>query len=264
MPLIDPEFFAFMARENRVPSVDDTPRPWTYKGWLLYYVQLAHMFSIGGIPDRWGYLGRTIKAGHLLSEPIPKIKFHNDPKTYAQIKRWVDIVRASHGCSSALSTFCEWLGWALGVNERAPNLDGRVLERLYREVTIEPLLLHPYDYLGNLAMENNYGKAGGFFPTPQEIADAMVLMTMADDNSNGIDIRTQTVCDPCVGTGRMLLSASNYSLRLYGQDISGFVLLIANINFALYAPWAVAPLPESFFSTESASFEPVLEEAAVV
>lgn len=42
----------------------------------------------------------------------------------------------------------------------------------------------------------------------------------------------------------MLLHASNYSMRLYGQDKDGLVVDIAKINMAIYAPWGVCPLPE--------------------
>jgi tRNA G10 N-methylase Trm11 len=40
----------------------------------------------------------------------------------------------------------------------------------------------------------------------------VMIMTEAD--------KTKKVADPCVGTGIFLLHVSNFSLRLYGQDIS--------------------------------------------
>lgn len=64
-------------------------------------------------------------------------------------------------------------------------------------------------------------------------------MQMADAG----DARRLSVCDPCLGTGRMLLHASNHSLFLFGQDIDAFVLRIALFNGAMYAPWMVRPLP---------------------
>jgi hypothetical protein len=57
------------------------------------------------------------------------------------------------------------------------------------------------------------------------------------------DAREKPVCDPCVGTGRMLLAASNYSYRLYGCDIDGTVIKATLINGYLYAPWLVKPFP---------------------
>ena len=55
--------------------------------------------------------------------------------------------------------------------------------------------------------------------------------------------RDQTVCDPALGTGRMLLTASNYSYRLYGMDINQTVIKASLINGYLYAPWMVKPFP---------------------
>lgn len=46
----------------------------------------------------------------------------------------------------------------------------------------------------------------------------------------------------------MLLYGSNFSLRLFGQDIDPLVVKIACINGALYAPWLAFPLPERLFT----------------
>lgn len=58
----------------------------------------------------------------------------------------------------------------------------------------------------------------------------------------GKDCRRESVCDPCVGTGRMLLHASNHSLRLYGLDIDATLCKATLVNGYLYAPWMVRPL----------------------
>lgn len=58
---------------------------------------------------------------------------------------------------------------------------------------------------------------------------------------------TVSVHDPCVGTGRTLLSASNWSLRLSGQDLDGTVLKGCRINLWLYAPWGMFPLPDECY-----------------
>ena len=46
-----------------------------------------------------------------------------------------------------------------------------------------------------------------------------------------------SVCDPCCGAGVMLLYASNYSLNLYGVDISLLLTKIAQVNAFIYVPW---------------------------
>jgi hypothetical protein len=82
----------------------------------------------------------------------------------------------------------------------------------------------------------------GFYPTPMSVVTLMEKMTFVPG-----DQRCQTVNDPCVGTGRMLLAASNRSLRLSGQDIQRRCVLATFINGALYAPWLSFPLPAHLF-----------------
>ena len=77
-------------------------------------------------------------------------------------------------------------------------------------------------------------------------------MTLGDG-----DARTKTVMDPCVGTGRMLLAASNHSYRLYGCDINPTVIKATLINGFLYAPWLVRPFP----FLDAALTDPDLSEA---
>lgn len=76
----------------------------------------------------------------------------------------------------------------------------------------------------------------------------MTQLTMSQED----DLRSKKVSDPALGTGRMLLHASNYSLRLYGMDIDPLVVKISKINGALYAPWMSFPLPASFFGNDVA------------
>jgi hypothetical protein len=68
------------------------------------------------------------------------------------------------------------------------------------------------------------------------------------------DHRLDHVLDPCVGTGRMLLYASNHSLLLAGQDINFVCVRACLVNFYLYAPWGALPL--SFFESEEISAIP--------
>jgi type I restriction-modification system DNA methylase subunit len=50
------------------------------------------------------------------------------------------------------------------------------------------------------------------------IAIAMLMVEMLFCHSER-DSRTETVADPCAGTGRLLLLASNHSVSLYAQDV---------------------------------------------
>lgn len=112
----------------------------------------------------------------------------------------------------------DWLLFAFGhpghkEEPTEPSSAEGASDRLYQVLNLEKLLAYPYDFFGDLLAENQHGLHAGFFPT-MSVIEAMVCMTIADD-----DARTKTVCDPSVGTGRMLLVASNYSYRLYGHDI---------------------------------------------
>src|SRR5262249_8015129 len=144
-------------------------------------------------------------------------------------------------------TLLDWLGWALSLHHEQPQLTEQVQEKLYREVNVGPLLATPYDYLGEcVAMGKAKGwNPTGFFPTPHSVVQLMVRMTMTDVGKDGRDPRTYRVCDPCVGSGRMLLHASNMTISLWGQDIDPLAIAMCKINGALYAPWLAFPLPDS-------------------
>ena len=48
-----------------------------------------------------------------------------------------------------------------------------------------------------------------------------------------------SVCDPCVGSGRLLMAASGFSLHLYGMDIDFTILQVCKTNMWMYVPWGV-------------------------
>jgi len=235
----------FLQAEGRLPKLGDPEPPWFFKGWALPYVQQIHA-THPDVPDRWGYLLRTREAGPLLAEPIPPIHFGPpDPKVAGMLDQWTRTVGWDMGGWSDFRVLIEWLCWSLGLSTELPDLKPETHEKLYRTVNLGPLLAAPRDYLGTWVSERKAAgwNPSGFYPTSHEVCELMVAMTMHDHEQEGRDTRTLSVCDPCVGTGRMLLHASNLSLNLYGQDIDPLVCAITKINGALYAPWIVCPLP---------------------
>jgi hypothetical protein len=255
--------YDFLAEHGRLPRAGDTPPPWRYHGWLLLYVQGIH--AQGHCGDRWGYYLRTLAAGKLLDEPIPQIEFGApDPRVEGQLHEWARLVGQDLGGWSDFRVLLEWLAWGLGVSQEETKLADAVQERLYRAVNVGPLLAAPYDYLGRHVEEwkAKGWNPSGFYPTPHEVVKLMVAMTMHDAAQEGRDGRTLSVCDPCVGSGRMLLEASNYSLRLYGQDIDPLAVLMCLINGALYAPWMVFPLPAAVLGVEEPPPPAALPEPA--
>jgi hypothetical protein len=239
----------YMIASGRPPMIEDERKPWSYRGWLAYYVQAAHM-SNRRVVNRWGYLFATLERECLIDIPIPRINFVADAQAMKNIAKWIDILDASGvGGWNSLGVLIEWLGWGLGVHDVYPSaVTERAAERLYRECDIGPMLISPFDYIGEfIASTKGAGwNPHGFYPTPHPICEMMVLTTMGmgehDPEFAGTDRRLRSACDPAVGTGRMLLHASNHSLVLAGQDIDPMMVLACKINGVLYAPWMVAPI----------------------
>ncbi|MEO6391291.1 MAG: N-6 DNA methylase [Pyrinomonadaceae bacterium] len=275
-----PDLMEFYLQHGRLPHITDEIKPWDYRGWLLPYVIQLHgspffgkgrtpehtepaaitkgkptrdwaAYARGQCPDRWGYYLRTLEAGQLLEESIPRLDFRGEFDSASAggrkaIEQAELVIERGHDSWSSFHTLVDWLYWACGLTKEEPKVDDQLNEDLYRTFNVEPLLLDPSDHLGSyLAERKGTGwNPTAFFPTPHHVVEMMVRMQMQHD---GRDARALTVVDPCVGTGRMLLHASNYSLRLYGQDIDGLVVKITRLNGVLYAPWLAFGMPEGFF-----------------
>ena len=205
------------------------------KGWLRPYLfALSEMFH-----KRWSYWIETIENGRPLNGPIPKISFlsHPHPQVMQNIKDCIDKTR-NYG--SAWMSFVEWLLWGLGSNlqgEFPKNVSEEISLYWYRKFNLGLMLKYPCDYMAwaSCEIEDMTRRKTGYFPTPGHIVDMMVKMQMTEAD------KINTVCDPCLGTGIMLLYASNYSLRLYGTDISLDMVKMAHVNARLYIPWVVYP-----------------------
>jgi hypothetical protein len=250
-PGLFPELAAFVTAHNRLPQLGDVPAPWHFRGWLLPYVIGLHA-RVPAVSDRWGYHLRTLEAGRLLDEPIPQIAFGlPDNKVFSLLHGWSRLVGRDCGGWSDFRTLVDWLCWGLALSSEEPRLSEEVNERLYRQVNLTALLERPYDYLGeHVAASKAKGwNPTGFYPTPHSVVECMVQMTMHDAGKDGRDPRRLSTCDPCVGSGRMLLHASNVSLNLWGQDIDPLAVAMCKVNGVLYAPWLAFPLPASLLGT---------------
>jgi len=91
-----------------------------------------------------------------------------------------------------------------------------------------------YDHLGDIYIENVIGQkeAGrkGLYLTPQHLVDMMCQMTIGrtDEQVN--------ILDPCVGTGRFLMTANTYApnAALFGVDNNLTMIRTAFTNSAIY------------------------------
>jgi len=206
------------------------------KGWLIpYLLGLDQMFF-----RRWDYWTRTCITGRVPREPIPAIPFQ-PPAAYPRkqvlknLRRCLDYARS---LSSPLEAFVDWLLWGFNQGETFPPISEKEDDFWYRTFNLGLFYLEPADHFGELAAEYmGRNNALGFFATPGSVVAMMVRMSFGAEPQD--EHKTLSVCDPCCGTGGMLLYASNYSLNLYGMDISHLLTKIARLNGFIYVPWLV-------------------------
>lgn len=212
-------------------------------GWLLSFLLLAEDTLWG----RWQHWHDTMLAGRIIGS-IPVIDWESNPAARRMLEASLNSI-TTHGSWQGWGSwqvfdyFLDWLLFGFGrrgqpVLPAEPADFTGASERLYQVFNLETLLAWPHDYLGEILAENRHGQHLGFYPTPMTVARMMAAMTVG-----GEDARTKSVCDPCVGTGRLLLAASNHSYRLYGCDINPTVIKATLVNGYLYAPWLVKPFP---------------------
>ena len=235
-------------RQNISQAKPRTPKPLgapptLQHGWLLPYLLLAED-SLWG---RWNHWHEMMLAGRIIGS-IPPIDWESGPAARRMLEASLNSI-TTHGSWQGWGSwqvfdyFMDWLLYGFG-HRGQPSLPAEpadfagASERLYQVFNLETLLAWPHDYLGEILAENRHGQHLGFYPTPMEVARMMAAMTVG-----GEDARSKSVCDPCVGTGRLLLAASNHSYRLYGSDINPTVIKATLVNGYLYAPWLVRPFP---------------------
>lgn len=259
VPIMDRSWFDFMAERGRIPFVHDDPPPWHYMGWLLWQVWMASHHP--SVPARWPFYMNTLAAGRLTDERIPRINFAAHSPAHAATKKALEKILEKlgrvHGYGErALTVFVDWLAFGLGADKTRPDyINAETNEWLYRTFDVSAWLLHPYDVLGDL-LEESRGRSKrytGFFLSPPTICEFMARSLFVDDEK---DYRHLTAHEPAVGTGRMLLAISNYSMRLTGTDIDPVCVKIARCNGALWAPWMTFPLPKFFFD-DSVPLSPI-------
>ena len=209
----------------------------TTHGWLRpYLIVLDEMFL-----KRWDYWLRTVEAGVVLDEPIPQIEWsgggHQEPRKNLTACVDFGFYRLSR---QSFPLFVEWLLYGFGdpaVQEMPRQIASDVNAFWYKIFNLGLFLKYPYDYLGEYASDL-YGRGRNnptaYFPTPMHVSVLMVKMLFSEE-----DRKTASVCDPCVGSGRLLMAASNYSLNLCGVDIDANILKVCKANMWMFVPWCM-------------------------
>lgn len=227
----------------------------------IYPGMYAHiLFMIDMLTTkRWKYWSDALYKNDI-SGDIPQIDFNNvmTPKGNEVKKMIRNCIETpyTHG-STAFNNFINYLLYCLtplnyyeGDNieekqnqaaKRINSIDDKSLQFFYENFCLEAMMLYPGDYLGDLAAEYLGDNGTDYFPTPSHVVDMMIRMVIGNDKNNN---KTKTVCDPCAGSSRMLLYASNHSLCLYANDISLNMVNVSTVNAFLYMPWMVCNTKE--------------------
>lgn len=171
--------------------------------------------------------------------PIPQIHFLDSANKDAMNMIIENIkARELQGFSDiqALDMFFRWFLHGVGHSgyEDISDIPDDINKTWYENFKPQLLLALPYDYFGELLVGSSIGKKEAFFPTPMTIVKFMVNVTIREDSHiyDKFD-------DPCMGTGRMGMIASNHSLAIYGTELSNIIYEAALVNMYLYVPWAV-------------------------
>lgn len=191
------------------------------------------------LSDRWRWLSWMHFTKALPSEPYPKIHFVDDHDQRAR--------KLIESC----------LPWhEVGLDHLLQFLLHMIGHPQYRKLpsVIQPHHVHYWtsyfdleaaislerdlfgDYLAE-EMGKHHRDGTGFFATPMSVAMMIAEMTLPTADL------LSSVMDPCAGTGRLLLAASNHSLCLYGQDINLICIRATLVNAALFAPQILFPPP---------------------
>lgn len=241
---------------NRKSENENTLEQKTEWSWMVPYLLAGDsMFGVGRL--NW-WLGSFETPSGIPAGDIPPIHFQGVGSSQVRsglptmgidgeqlspmgARKHIDrIISKLGGSWEAALYLVRWLHWGLGLCARDATRPREPYEgwadTLYRDFKLGVLQAADSDVLGGIFAERHGAgwNPHAFYPTPHPLCELMVQMTMSGDMG-----KVSSVCDPCVGTGRFLLHASNYSINLWGMDIDEIMVMVCGINLALYAPWGV-------------------------
>jgi len=181
-------------------------------------------------------------SNYLPQEPIPNIHFKpiiEYPQKEVQKNLQDCLKNAAYQLSHPLESFVDWILWGFNHGKDFPAISDKIDDYWYRTFNLGLFYKEPADHWPDLAMDvMGRNNPQGFFATPGSVVEMMVRMQFGDKPQHRH--KRMSVLDPCCGTGGMLLYASNYSLNLFGQDISPLLTKMATINAFIYMPWLVS------------------------
>jgi len=244
----------FLKTSGRLPWLSDPIPAYRYAGWALPMIWEGHRI-LPNVPDRWGYHLHILQTRRIPDAPIPHIEFLGGPhqETLKHLHQWVALAAEHQSNWTGLTNLIAWIAFSLNISHTPPPLDDVTQSNLYQSVNLQELVLHPYDYWGDIIAEGigngPWANPNAFYPTPMSICQLLTRMILPDTHGLSREelksLRVKKISDPAgSGTGRMLLLASNISLALYGVEKDALVWTASLINGALYAPWLTFPIPD--------------------
>ena len=205
------------------------------KGWASWRPALFDL------SPRWQWWSLALLTKSLPPLPYPKIEFAASFPDHAAPMRMIR--ECLDGQERRFEDLLDYLLFCFGSSDQREMPRRVALEdlRYWRKILdLKVLMDHPGDWLGawyeTHEASRSFKGATGFFSTPPALCRLMVELTLQDAKL------TDSVHEPCVGSGRILLEASNRVLNLSGMDVNPTLVKICQVNSWLYMPSAALPL----------------------
>lgn len=203
------------------------------KGWARFRLALFDL------SPRWQWWALVLLTKRLPPLPYPKIGFATQFPDHAGPMRMIrECLRPP---DARFEDFLDWILFGCGgfdTKQLPRGLTPSLARHWEATFDLALLLREPGDWLGHyyetVVASPSMKSSTGFFSTPMSLCHLMVEL-----HRPGL---MDSVHEPCCGSGRMLMAASNYSINLSGTDINPTLVKICQANAWLYMPSVVLPL----------------------
>ncbi|MBX2989139.1 MAG: N-6 DNA methylase [Bdellovibrionaceae bacterium] len=192
------------------------------------------------LSPRWQWYSRLIFFKEIPKDPFPQIHFIDDHDGRA--RRLVDSCLrpfSDVGMDELLKFLLNRFGYS-ECRDLPPLIKKHHVEHWEATFDVATAISLDRDVFGDAysdCMGKGLRSGTGYFPTPISVCRLIADMTLTQADL------FSTVHDPCVGSGRMLLPASNRSLFLSGMDVNPVCIRMTLVNGFLFAPQIVIPPP---------------------
>lgn len=193
-------------------------------GWMRGMAFLLETYMYG----RWHAWLNVIEKGEWKEGDVPK-----NPVVASQ-SRGDDARKMLDKCMSRIRDrgydyrdLIEWIGYGLGIAYfEKPRIPEELWETLYKEFSLDLLLLEKTDVLSAFIAEEGSSGHLDYYPTPIHVTALMNKMIQTKESD--------TLFEPCLGAAAMILPSD--SLNIVGIDLNPFMVKVASIQAFLFLP----------------------------